>query len=105
MSKVAQEFYCNDCDGYVRLKLNMALNQRVRVVCPNCGHQHPRELRDGVIYECYHSADAETICPPKSSYSKTSLLAPKHSREGVRIDDQTSPELRLLWFERFGTRV
>ena len=72
--KVTQEFYCNGCDGYFRVRLNIALDRNVVVVCPNCGHRHARGIKKGVIIEAYGKGDNdEEIWPPRSAYSKESL--------------------------------
>ena len=47
--RIKKEFYCNECQKYFDVKLNMALNGNHRVHCPNCGHIHYREIKDGVI--------------------------------------------------------
>jgi hypothetical protein len=56
----------------MRVKLNMALNMEVEVVCPKCGHKHRRVIKDGQIFENgrYASSIKEEICPPPSAYSK-----------------------------------
>ena len=109
MAKIAQEFYCNDCSGFIRVKLNLALNHRITVQCPKCSHQHPRVIVDGIIYETHPevvSSYTEEICPPMSSYSKESILASPHSRDGVTLTEAViDPAVRARWFERFGLRV
>ena len=107
MAKIVQEFHCNDCVGYFRVKLNMALNHSVDVVCPNCGHHHPRIIKDGVIFEGSRNG-GEEICPPKSAYSKTSIFEKAHHERGGKIvpsEAEISPEIKHRWFERFGLRV
>jgi hypothetical protein len=70
--RTAQEFFCHRCDGYWIVRLNMAINQVVKMVCPNCKHGHPREIKDGVIVADGHGRDkdVEEIVAPKSAYSK-----------------------------------
>ena len=119
--KIWQEFYCNDFDGYINIKINIAINQAVRVVCPSCGRLHPRKIKDGQIYEGGKEGQGEELLPPKSAYSKTPFN--KHSRkdmrEGAAIatdDDLTanpfpprSPEAQALisqsLAERFGGKT
>jgi hypothetical protein len=108
MGKIAQEFYCNDCDGFILVKLNINLNRRITVKCPNCGHQHPRSIKDGVIYESatgINGQEIDEIMPTKAAYSKTSILATKSSRDGITPTTQVSPEIMARWVERFGARV
>lgn len=80
--KVWQEFYCYECPadpkdkekktgGYFRVKLNMALEMNVIVVCPNCGHEHNRSIRNGEIHESRLSnAYEEKLRVPKSAWSR-----------------------------------
>jgi hypothetical protein len=107
MSKIAQEFYCNDCDGYILVKLNISLNRRIQVKCPSCGRLHPRAVKEGLIVESYHdtTGDTENIVPTKAAYSKTSLLDTRASRGGVTPDNKIAPEVMARWVERFGARV
>lgn len=106
--KIWQEFYCNDCDGYWRVKLCMQLNIRVEMVCPNCGRKHPRCIKDGKIYE---NADVgsytEEVLAPKSSYSKepVSNRIKRNARDGAVISEAEhirDPIMRELWLDYFG---
>lgn len=113
MDRVWQEFYCNDCHGYILVKLNMALNHSVEVKCPNCGRKHPRTIRNGVIAEDVARGTPEEICPPKSAYSKEPFskgIRP-HSRTGNVIngendvrDPASDAIIKERWFEIFGGR-
>jgi len=47
--KEITEFYCHECDGYVKVELDYALNGNHVVECPNCGHEHCRVIQDGKI--------------------------------------------------------
>lgn len=93
------EFFCNDCIGYILVRLNVNLdNHRVLVVCPNCGREHPRvvvkaELKTDVKKDKHgfycsgddrynyaqrldrnHDTIGERIVPMKSAYSKERRL-------------------------------
>lgn len=72
MSRVSQEFYCGECQGYFVVRLNMSLNFEALIKCPNCGHEHRRVVKDGEIYEQgRHSVPVkETILTTKATYSK-----------------------------------
>jgi len=115
--KIWQEFYCGECQGYFRVKLNIALNHEVEMVCPKCKHKHRRCIKDGVIYEGgrYATSCKEEICPPLSAYSKEPLTRKmektKYARDGVVIDKEddlskrhpsTDSMLRERWFELYG---
>lgn len=53
------------------VKLNMAINYSVAVVCPLCKAEHERTIENGKIFDCTKSGNyKETICPPRSACSK-----------------------------------
>jgi hypothetical protein len=105
MDRVLQEFYCGECDGYFRLKLNVSLNYEVEVQCPNpkCKHLHRRCVVDGQIYEQgrYKTDKRETLIASDATYSKTPVtqrmreahdskqISEKYRqrRDGVPIED------------------
>jgi hypothetical protein len=116
-NKIWQEFYCGECQGYFRVKLNMALTIGVEIVCPKCKHEHHRFIKNGVIFERGRSENGakEKICPPLSAYSKEPLTrkmeTTKYARDGVVIDkegdlSERSPVaaamMRERWFETYG---
>ena len=86
------EFYCNDCDGWILLKLNENLRGNFLVSCPQCGRKHPRTLKENgevvtfateykvagktkvYIDRNYKENVGEIIIPMKSAYSKKSRL-------------------------------
>lgn len=119
MDKIWQEFYCGHCDGYFRLKLNIAINHEVEMVCPNCGHKHRRCIKNGIIYEQgrFQNNYKEEICPPKSAYSKeplTKKMTEKDSwkkRDGIVIEKPEDMSdnpiaasiIRERWFELYGS--
>jgi hypothetical protein len=108
-NKVWQEFYCNDCQGYFTVKINLALSCRIKLECPNCKHQHPRVVKDGKIFEHAEGVPnyEEVIVTTKSNYSKE----PKHAkikrdaRNGEVFDSADSARdayMRELWIEIHG---
>lgn len=46
-----QELHCHACDRYVQFTMDMSLNGNHVLECPNCGHEHCRVVKDGVITE------------------------------------------------------
>lgn len=44
-----QELYCHNCGGYVQFDMDLSLNGNHILTCPNCGHEHCRVVKDGVI--------------------------------------------------------
>lgn len=84
MPKLWQEFYCQGCGGYFRVKLNIALNMFVDMHCPGkkedgtkCNRKHRRVIEDGRIKERFSDgrdrksqSPTEEICPTIADYSK-----------------------------------
>ncbi len=119
MSKIFQEFYCTKsgggCGKYILVKLNIAMDHIVEVVCPNCGHKHQRKIENGLIKEGgrWDGKPKEEVCPPKSAVSDTphtakftGITSSKDERDAAAIKTQqdlnkTSPHWER-WFERFG---
>lgn len=127
MSSIWQEFYCNDCHGFIRIKLNVSINTAVKICCPNpkCDRHtdgHPRTIKGGMIVSDRADGPAEEICPPLSAYSKKSISATDYSRVGVELKPEALPKeesppqetvfpardpaadalIRESWFERYG---
>ncbi len=44
-----QELHCHACDMYVQFNMDMELNGNHVLECPNCGHEHCRVVKDGII--------------------------------------------------------
>jgi hypothetical protein len=90
MSRVTQEFYCGECQGYFLVRLNMALNFEAHIKCPKCEHEHRRIIKDGEIYEKgrYGVDVKETIHTTMAQYSKEPFTAKmkKASKWGDRRD-------------------
>ena len=89
------------------VKLNMAINYSVAVVCPMCGAKHERTIENGVLYDRSKSGNyKEEICPPKSACSKTARTVKKDTRNGVVIEKSEDlvrdSIMRELWIEYHG---
>ena len=95
--KVYQEFYCHECDGYIRLGISTALNHGFWFECPNCSHKHQRVIRDGQIFENgrFQNEPKFEIVVPKSAYAKESMtakmkeLTSMQRRDGVVIENRS----------------
>jgi DNA-directed RNA polymerase subunit M/transcription elongation factor TFIIS len=46
--KLHQEEYCHNCQKYVIYEFDDITEKQI-IICPNCGHQHYRELDEGTI--------------------------------------------------------
>ena len=96
--RVRQEFYCGECDGFIRLSIHCNVNHEFHFECPNCGHQHRRVIRDGVIYENGRYTDEPSfeLILPKSAYSKepwTAKMSTETKRRDAVVMDQRWQEI------------
>jgi len=44
-----QELHCHACNRYVQFTMDLAKDGNHVLECPNCGHEHCRVVKDGVI--------------------------------------------------------
>lgn len=49
--KERQELYCHGCNRYVQFDIDVGLEGNHTITCPNCGHEHYRVVRAGVVTE------------------------------------------------------
>ncbi len=49
MNEERQELHCHNCNKYVQFIIDLSLNGNHVFDCPNCGHEHCRVVKDGVI--------------------------------------------------------
>lgn len=47
--KTKTEIYCHECNSYVSFILDKSLNGNHVIVCPKCGHEHCRVVRNGKV--------------------------------------------------------
>lgn len=107
MTQEAQEFYCGECRTYFIIKLNMALESIVFVVCPGCEHEHQRSIRAGRLTEegRHESTPTLKIRALKSTMSKTPLTEAMqrahetHSYQGRRCGIPVPPPMYDRWLE------
>lgn len=86
--RIYQEFYCGECEGFIRLSINSGVNHEFWFECPNCKHQHQRVIRDGRIYENGRFKDEPKfeIIVPKSAYSKEPWT--EHMKSKTKYDER-----------------
>lgn len=71
--KEKQELHCHECNKYVQFDLDMSIDGNHVLNCPNCGHEHCRVVRKGVITgDRWDSRNANTINVTYSTYSNIS---------------------------------
>lgn len=46
--KLRQEEYCHYCNSYVIFEFDDDIYKQI-IYCPNCGHEHYRELDEGIL--------------------------------------------------------
>lgn len=44
-----QELHCHNCDMFVQFDIDTELDGNHVLECPNCGHEHCRVVKNGVI--------------------------------------------------------
>lgn len=43
------ELHCHECDGYIKFALDKGKSGQHVVICPKCGHEHCRVIKDGIV--------------------------------------------------------
>jgi len=46
-----QELWCHECSDYVQFNIDLSLNGNHVIICPKCGHEHLRVVKNGIITE------------------------------------------------------
>lgn len=46
--KLKQKEYCHNCGNYVEFEFDDTTEKQI-IICPNCGHEHWRELDEGQL--------------------------------------------------------
>ena len=73
MARYAHEMHCTNCSHYNYPMLSDKMSGNYTVICGNCGHEHYRHIKDGVVTEDRHNHLAnhgDTIHVPKSATSR-----------------------------------
>ena len=76
-----QELYCHACDRYVQFN-EPEVDGRLVITCPNCGHEHYRVVRGGVITEDRwgsSNASLPTVWATSATTSATSYTSSSSS--------------------------
>ena len=111
--RIVQEFYCSGnpgsaCPGYFRVTLNLAINARVLIECPQCKRQHERDIHNGQIQDCTKQQQTTIIITAMpSTWSKTPALhhSQRHMRHGAILTDPTRDLIDDRWAELYGDRI
>ena len=120
MAGIYQEFYCaksgGGCGGFITVRLNMAINGVVEIICPKCSHKHQRKIKGGVLTDDgrYETKVKQEIIPVLAAWSKKAKhpeskkrVNTSKEREAVVIEDDPIARefLKDREFEIFGSQV
>lgn len=108
MARQIFEFSCTECRKIFDIKLNISLNGKFRIHCPNCNHIHYREVVDGKITEgrftelnTRDSRFIEDIKPMKSSCRDNQ----KETEKDSYFNQDSAAWLHQLWAEKFSGQL
>lgn len=71
-----QEIWCHACSMYVQFDMDMELNGNHVLHCPNCGHEHCRVVKDGIITDDrwdQRNGNTYAVSSTSSTFSTTSV--------------------------------
>lgn len=72
--KSKQELHCHACNKYVQFEIDLSLNGNHVLNCPNCGHEHCRVVKKGVITgDRWDSRNGPAIWTNATTYTSTSI--------------------------------
>jgi DNA-directed RNA polymerase subunit RPC12/RpoP len=69
-----QELYCHNCGNYVQFDIDIELNGNHVLNCPNCGHEHCRVVKDGVITDDRWDSRNNTYSVTQTSWTTVSTF-------------------------------
>ena len=108
--KEVTEFYCHECDGYVRVELDYSLNGNHVITCPECGHEHCRVIENGrVTGDRWSSRNRNTYnyTTTSSNYYNTSMYTSTSTASGTSTATTTSGysqyRMTTAWANTSGT--
>ena len=77
-----QEIYCHDCDNYIRFETKPEKSGNLILVCDKCGHQHCREVINGIVTkDRWEGRNDANVDPRWSAASKDSLWREEQRRK------------------------
>jgi DNA-directed RNA polymerase subunit RPC12/RpoP len=85
-----QELYCHNCGKYVQFDIDMELNGNHVLKCPNCGHEHCRVVKDGVITDDRWDSRNPTYIISKAAYTSVSTWNTYNGSSSNMILNSTS---------------
>lgn len=114
-NKVYQEFYCRvsgeGCGGYITVKINMALDGPVKVICPKCKHEHERYIKGGKIVDDSSRGKkiVQELLPTLAAWSdkprmNIDIKNGEHNKREFENGNAViiDPVMQERWFETYG---
>ena len=119
MARQVVEFSCNECKGFFYVNINMELAGDFVFICPKCGHEHPRTVKneqivgDALIELSKHGENQQVkrngqktdknidrIKVPLSAYSTESRV------QGLKtVNEKRGGFLAELWARAVGSKA
>jgi hypothetical protein len=88
-----QELHCHDCNQYVQFDMDMSLNGNHVLNCPNCGHEHCRVVKDGIITsERWDQRNGTPIWVTTASMTNTTVSTWDTSNAGTSLTIQVASD-------------
>lgn len=93
-NRVHIEFYCQECDHYIYVWLNLKLSGNHVMNCPNCKHKHYRVVKNGVISSDRFNEDlpekheivaTQSACVPSSQRRNMGSIARQREAEATGL--------------------
>lgn len=76
--KRRNELHCHNCDKYVQFIIDQGLDGNHVIPCPNCGHEHCRVVKNGLITDDrWDSRNGDTyyVAGYNTAYTSSATIA------------------------------
>jgi hypothetical protein len=82
-----QEIWCHNCNNHVQFDIDLSLNGNHVLECPNCGHEHCRVVRKGIITGdrwASRNGQTYTVASTSATFSYQSIYAQASGGTGAQ---------------------
>lgn len=100
-----QELHCHNCNRYVQFPMDMSLNGNHVLRCPNCGHEHCRVVKDGVITNDRWDSRNSTYIITSATTSASSTWTTYTSMGTTSASNLTSDSARTFLYNSWSNTV
>lgn len=76
INPIRTDLYCHNCSKNFIAQLDFGVNGNHVVECPYCGHEHCREIRDGVVTNDRWSSRSQRVDVEKRNVWKSAPQQP-----------------------------